>query len=292
MEQFIQQVVVGVVTGGIYACVALAVVMIYQAIGQLNFAQGEMAMFSCFIAWQMMQWGVPFWVAFVATILLSFLLGIVLERVLMRPLRHASPLSQLILFVGLMAILNSLAGTIWDFNVKPFPSPFGTSPFLGSILVSVHQAGMIGITVVLLVALYLFFRFTRTGLAMRAAATDPASARLVGIRVGWMGALGWGISTAIGAIAGMLIAPIIFLEPNMMAGTLIYGFAGAVLGGLTSPTGAVLGGLIVGVLENLAGTYIPVIGGELKLSIALAIIVLVLVARPQGLVGRVVVHRV
>lgn len=292
MEHLLQQVVVGLATGGIYACIALAVVMIYQAISQLNFAQGEMAMFSAFLAWQMMQWGAPYWVAFFATVFLSFVLGIVLERVLMRPLRHAPPLSHIILFIGLMTILNSLAGTIWDFGVKPFPSPFGSSPFLGSTLISAHQAGMMGVTLALLVCLFLFFRYTRVGLSMRAAATDPTSARLVGIRVGWMGALGWGLSSMLGAIAGMMIAPVIFLEPNMMAGTVIYGFAGAVLGGLGSPAGAALGGLIVGVVENLAGTYIPVIGGELKLSIALVIIILVLVVRPQGLVGRVVVHRV
>jgi branched-chain amino acid transport system permease protein len=140
--------------------------------------------------------------------------------------------------------------------------------------------------------LYGFFRFTSVGLAMRAAAGNPQSARLVGIRVGWMLALGWGMAAAIGAIAGMLIAPVVFLDPNMMLGILLYGFAGAVLGGLTSPGGAVIGGLLVGILENLVGTYVPHIGGELKLPIALLIIIIVLVVKPGGLFGRVSVQRV
>jgi branched-chain amino acid transport system permease protein len=195
-------------------------------------------------------------------------------------------------FIALLAILNSTAGFIWDFTVKSFPSPFGSAPLFGSSLISAHQAGMIGVTLLLLVFLFVFFRYTRIGLSMRAAAANPISARLVGVRVGWMNALGWGMAAAIGAIAGILIAPVVFLEPNMMISILLYGFAGAVLGGLTSPAGAVLGGFLVGVVENLAGTFIPVIGGELKLPIALMLIVAVLVFKPSGLMGRTVVQRV
>src|SRR4029077_3880273 len=183
-----------------------------------------------------------------------------------RPIHHAPVLSHVAVFIGLLAILNSLAGFIWDFNVKPFPTPFGTAPLFANGFIDAHQAGMIVITLLLLAALYGFFRFTRVGLAMRAAANDPVSARLVGIRVGWMTALGWGMAAAIGAIAGMMIAPIVFLEPNMMLGVLLYGFAGAVLGGLNSPGGAVAGGFLVGIVENLAGSFIPYVGRELKLS--------------------------
>ena len=150
----------------------------------------------------------------------------------------------------------------------------------------------IGVTLLLLLALYFFFQFTRIGLAMRAAASLPESARLVGINTSWMIALGWGMASAIGAIAGILIAPVVFLEPNMMGGVLIYGFAAAVLGGLTSPLGAVVGGFLVGVFENLAGTYIPGVGNELKLPIALALIITVLVLKPAGLFGRPIVKRV
>jgi branched-chain amino acid transport system permease protein len=192
----------------------------------------------------------------------------------------------------LFSILNSSAGQIWNFTIKTFPTPFGHRPLFGTSLIDTHAAGMIGVTAVLLGLLYVFFRGTRLGLAMRAAAANPQSAQLVGIRVGWMTALGWGMAAAIGAVAGMLIAPVVFLEPNMMLGVLLYGFAGAVLGGMTSPGGAVLGGFAVGVMENLAGTFIPYFGRELKLTIALILIVAVLMVRPSGIFGRQVVTRV
>ena len=291
MEILIQQIVSGVATGAIYACMALAIVMIYQAIHHLNFAQGEMAMFSTFVAWQLLAWGVPYWLAFVLTVTLSFAGGIIVERLVFKPIENAPVLSHVVVFIALFAIFNSLAGFIWNFEIKPFPSPFGSGALFGGI-VSQHQAGMIAVTVAVLALLYVFFRFTRIGLAMRAAAVNPESARLVGIRVSWMTALGWGMASAIGAVAGMMIAPVVFLEPNMMVSILLYGFAGAVLGGLTSPAGAVVGGLAVGVIENLAGTYIPVVGPELKLPVALFVIVAVLVVRPSGIWGRRTVQRV
>ena len=292
MELLTNQILAGIATGAIYACMALAVVMIYQAIDHLNFAQGEMAMFSTFISWQLMQWGVPYWWAFLLTLAFSFAGGILIERALFKPLAKAPILTHVAGFIALYAIINSVAGLTWDFTIKQFPTPFGSSPFLGSQLISTHQAGMIGVTLVLLVLLYFFFQYTRVGLAMRAAATLPESARLVGINTSWMIALGWGMAAAIGAIAGMLIAPVVFLEPNMMGGVLIYGFAAAVLGGLTSPFGAVIGGFLVGIFENLAGTYIPGVGNELKLPIALALIITVLVVKPNGLFGRAIVKRV
>ncbi|MGB3864097.1 MAG: branched-chain amino acid ABC transporter permease [Xanthobacteraceae bacterium] len=292
MELLINQILAGIATGAIYACMALAIVMIFQAIDHLNFAQGEMAMFSTFMAWQMMEWGVPYWWAFILTLIISFAGGVIIERLLFKPLAKAPVLTNVAGFIALFAIVNSVAGLIWDFTIKQFPSPFGSAPFLGSQLISTHQVGMIGVTVGLLIALFLFFRFTRIGLAMRAAAAMPESARLVGINTGWMVALGWGMAAGIGAIAGILIAPVVFLEPNMMGGVLIYGFAAAVLGGLSSPLGAVIGGFLVGVFENLVGTYIPGVGNELKLPIALALIVIVLVVKPTGLMGHTVVKRV
>ena len=292
MELFLHQVLAGLATGGIYACMALAVVMIYQAIDHLNFAQGEMAMFSTFIAWQLIQWGFPYWLAFGATIVISFAAGVLIERVVLRPIHDAPVLSHVVAFIALLSIFNSAAGFLWDWTIKNFASPFGSGQFLGQNLINKHDAGMIAVTLLLLVLLYLFFRHTRIGLAMRAAAANPESARLAGIRVGWMTALGWGMAAAIGSVAGMLIAPVVFLEPNMMLSILLYGFAGAVVGGLTSPGGAVIGGFSVGVIENLAGTYIPVVGREMKLSIALCIIVAVLCVKPSGLFGRPVVTRV
>jgi len=291
MELLLQQIMAGLANGAIYACMALAVVMIYQAIDHLNFAQGEMAMFSTFISWQLIAWGLPYWIAFAIAVVASFIAGVLIDRVLFRPVQNAPILSQIVAFIALFSILNSSAGQIWDYTIKSFPTPFGHAPLLNGLM-DTHEAGMIGVTMLLLALLYVFFRGTRLGLAMRAAAANPASARLVGIRVGWMTALGWGMAAAIGAIAGMLIAPVVFLEPNMMIGVLLYGFAGAVLGGLTSPAGAVAGGFAVGVLENLAGTFIPYVGRELKLTLALIMIVMVLMFRPTGLFGRTVVSRV
>lgn len=161
---------------------------------------------------------------------------------------------------------------------------------VGTHSFSAHQIGAVGVTLVVLAILYAFFRYTSVGLAMRAAAQNPESSRLVGIRVGWMLALGWGLAAAIGAIAGMMVAPTVYLDPNMMAGILLYAFAAALVGGIDSPGGAVLGGFLVGVLENLLGAYVIV--NELKLSVALVLIIGVLVVRPSGLFGKIHVTRV
>ena len=292
MQLLLQQVMAGLANGAIYALVALAVVMIYQAIDHLNFAQGEMATFSTFVAWQLIAWGLSYWLAFVLAVAASFIGGVLIERVLFKPLHNAPILASLVGFIALYSILNSSDGYLWNYTIKTFPTPFGTTPLFGSVLIDTHEAGMIGVTLLLLALLYLFFRGTRLGLAMRAAAANPESARLVGIRVGWMTALGWGMAAAIGAVAGMLIAPVVFLEPNMMLGALLYGFAGAVLGGLSSPGGAVFGGFAVGVIESLSGTFIPYVGSDLKLTIALVVIVAVLMVRPAGIFGRSTVSRV
>ena len=212
MDLILHQVLAGLATGAIYACLALAVVMIYQAIDNINFAQGEMAMFSTFIAWQLIEWGCPYWIAFALTIAISFVAGVLIERIVFKPIHDAPVLSHIVVFIALFSIINSSAGWIWDYTIKTFPTPFGTRSLIGNGLISAHDGGMIGVTLVLLVLLYLFFRHTRIGLAMRAAAANPESARLAGIRVGWMVALGWGMAAAIGAVAGMLIAPVVFLE--------------------------------------------------------------------------------
>ncbi len=289
MGHLLQQVLSGLATGSIYASLALALVMIHQATESVNFAQAEMAMFSTYVAWTLMQAGVPFWVAFVLTVVISFLGGVLIERTLIRPVESAPVLNQVIVFIGLLVIFNSLAGWIFTYTVKDFPSPFPERSLLDG-MISFHDLGVIGITLVMLALLYLFFRFTPLGLAMRAAAQNPASARLVGIRVGWMLAIGWGFAAALGAVAGIMVAPVLFLDPNMMSGVLIYAFAAALLGGISSPGGAVVGGLIVGVLENLVGTYL--IPSELKLAVALMLITIILVVRPSGLFGAAMAKRV
>ncbi len=288
MDAFLHQALAGLATGSIYASLALALVMIYQATNLVNFAQGEFAMFSTYIAWWLMQSGFSYEVAFLATVAISFVMGAAIERILIRRFEHASVLSVVVVFIGLLAIFNSVAGWLFGYSIKPFPSPFPKA--LGNTYLSAHELGAIGVMAAVLCLLVVFFRCTSIGLAMRAAAHNPASSRLVGIRVGWMLALGWGLAGAIGSIAGMMVAPVVFLEPNMMSGVLIYAFAAALLGGIDSPLGAVLGGFLVGVLENLLGAY--VIGSELKLTFALVIIVGVLVVRPAGLLGTVHVGRV
>jgi branched-chain amino acid transport system permease protein len=293
MDILVQQVVSGLATGGIYASLALALVMIYQATDVVNFAQGEMAMFSTYLAWTFLQAGMPYWVAFCCTVALAFVGGLVIERVVIRPVENAPILSIVIVTLGLLVILNSTAGWIYSYIQKPFPSPFPSKPIrIGNIVFGAHDLGAIGVTLVVLVLLFAFFRYTTLGLAMRAAAQNPVSSRLCGIRVSWMLALGWGLAATFGAVAGMMVAPVVFLDPNMMGGIQLYAFAAATVGGFTSPLGAVVGGLLVGVTENLVGTYVSFIGTELKLTVALAMIIVVLLVRPSGLFGRTVVRRV
>lgn len=290
MDIFLQQVLSGLATGGIYASLALALVIIYQATEIVNFAQGEMAMFSTYLAWTLIGAGMPYWAAFFMTVGISFAGGVLIERIIVRPVEQAPVLALVIVCIALLVIFNSVAGWIYTYTIKEFPSPFPDRPFLGSVYLNTHDMGAIGVTLAVMMLLFLFFRFTRLGLAMRAAAQNPESSGLVGIHVGWMLALGWGMASAVGAVAGMMVAPVLFLDPNMMGGVLIYAFAGALLGGITSPGGAVFGGFTVGVLENLVGTYL--IGNELKLTVALALIIGVLVLKPSGLFGKAAVSRV
>ena len=290
MNEFLHQLASGLALGGIYAIMALALVMIYQATHLVNFAQGEMAMFSTYFAWKLMDSGWPYWRAFVVSVIASFVGGVVIERLVVRPFSRAPVLASIIVFIGLALIFNALAGWLYGYSVTSFDTPFSGGPWFGTGYMSAHESGAVVVSLCVLALIYAFFRFTSLGLAMRAAAQNPVSSRLVGIRVGWMLAIGWGLAAAIGAIAGMMAAPIVYLDPNMMAGILLYAFAGAVLGGIDSPFGAAFGGFAVGVLENLVGAY--VVGAEVKLSVALAIIVGVLVWRPSGLFGRRLMARV
>jgi branched-chain amino acid transport system permease protein len=290
METFAHQLLSGLATGGIYASIALALVMIYQATHLVNFAQGEMAMLSTYVAWSLIESGMPYWSAFGATVVIAFVAGVALERMLIRPVARKSELAVVVVFIGLLVIFNSVAGWIWTHSLKTFPTPFSADYLPSSKYLTAHEVGAMLITLVELVVLYVFFRHTSLGLAMRAAAYNPVSSRLVGIHVGWMLALGWGLAAAIGAVAGMMVAHAVYLDPNMMMGILLYGFAGALLGGIDNPAGAVIGGFIVGVAENLLGAY--VIGTDLKLSVALILIVGVLTVRPSGLFGKAVVTRV
>jgi branched-chain amino acid transport system permease protein len=293
MQQFAQQVVSGIASGSIYASLALALALVYRASGVVNFAQGEMAMFSTYVALAFVNHGLGYWEAFAAAIAVSFLGGIAVERTAIRPVEGAPVLSVVIVTIGLLVIFNGLASWIWTPQVQFFPSGFsGGTLDVAGVTLGWDQLGVIGVTLGAMVAFFLFFRYTRVGLTMRAAALNPEASRLLGIRVSWMLALGWGFASVLGAVSGILIAPINLLTPNMMQAVLLYAFAAAVLGGLGSPIGAVIGGLGLGVTLNLLGTYVDFVTPELKLPIALGILIAILLVRPSGLFGRPAVLRV
>jgi len=293
VAEFWQQVVAGLASGGIYASLALAIVLIYRSTGVINFAQGEMATFATYLAWTFLDHGVSFWPAFLLTLVCAFAGGVAVERVVIRPVENRPVLTVVIVTIGLLILVNGLTSWIWGGAVRKFPSPFSTRPIhVAGVAFSIQDIGIICVCLASVVVLGLLFRFTKVGLALRAAAINPDASRLVGVRVSWMLALGWGLAAALGAVSGMMVAPVVFLDPNMMQGVLLYAFAAAVLGGLDSPLGAVVGGLTLGVLLNLLGTYVSTLGGEMRLVAGLAVILAVLVVRPSGLLGKAAVRRV
>jgi branched-chain amino acid transport system permease protein len=294
MQQFFQTLTTGLSDGAIYGSLALALVLIYKATEVINFAQGEMAMFTTYISWSLItHHGFSFWEAFFVTLLIAFVGGLVLQRTVIRPLERASVLTVVMATIALLVILNGLAAWIWSPQLQFFPSPFPTTSWVvGGVHISKQDVGTFGVVLACVLVLWLFFRFTKLGLAMRAGALNPNAARLLGVRTSWLLALGWGFAAALGAVSGMMVAPTVFLTPNMMQAVLIYAFAAAVLGGLESPVGAVAGGIALGVLLNMLGTYIHPVTSELRLPVALAILLIVLLIKPAGLFGRVVVRRV
>ena len=293
MQEFWQQVVSGIASGSIYASLALALALVYRASGVINFAQGEMAMFSTYVALAFINHGFGYWEAFFAAIGVAFAGGIAIERTVFRPVEDAPVLSVVIVTIGLLVVFNGLASWIWTPQVQFFPSGFSTGTVdIGGVTIGWDQLGIIAVTLGAMLAFFLFFRFTRVGLTMRAAALNREASRLLGIRAGWMLALGWGFAAVLGAVSGMLIAPINLLTPNMMQGVLLYAFAAAVLGGLGSPVGAVIGGLGLGVTLNLLGTYVDAVTPELELPLALGVLLTVLLVKPSGLFGKPAVRRV
>lgn len=293
MQEFLQLLFNGIATGGIFASLALALVLIYNAMGLVNFAQGEMAMFATFVAYGLLGRGMSFWIAFPVVLVLAFAGGILVHRIVIKPMERAPVLALVIITLGLATVINGLAGFIWGYVPRSFPSPFSADTLgIGGVYISYRDLGVIAVTGVVLLAVYLLLQRTTVGLTMRAAAHHPEASRLLGVQVSWMLALGWGLASAVGAVSGMMVAPILFLEPNMMQSIIIYAFAAAVLGGIESPLGAVVGGLLVGVIIELSGAYLPGVGGDLQLAVGLGIIVLVLILRPNGLFGRAATRKV
>jgi branched-chain amino acid transport system permease protein len=291
---FMQQVVSGLASGGIYASLALALVIIHRSTGVINFAQGEMATLCTYIAWTLtVNHGWRYWPAFVVTLLFSFAFGVVTHRAVIRPVERGSVLRVVIVTIGLLIAVNGFVVWQWTGEPHALASPFGSDTFdVGGVVVSAQDIGTIAVSIGIVILLWVLFRFTKLGLALRAAAVNPEEARLVGVRVTWMLALGWGIAAMLGAVAGMLTAPSVGLDPQMMQPILIYAFAAAVLGGIDSPLGAVVGGLVLGVMLNVIGVYVDFVGAELKLPVALLVILVVLLVRPSGLFGRAEVKRV
>ncbi len=292
MQEFLQLLVSGIATGAIFASLALALVLIYNAMGLVNFAQGEMAMFATFIAYTLVNRGMSFWIAFPVTMVLAFGGGVLIQRVVIRPVERAPVLTLVIITLGLATLVNGVAGFLWGYVPRSFGSPFSPDSIdLGGVFISYRDLGVIAVSGLVLLAIYLLLQHTTVGLTLRAAAHHPEASRLLGVQVSWMLALGWGLASAVGAVSGMMVAPILLLEPNMMQTIIIYAFAAAVLGGIESPLGAVVGGLLVGVTVNLAGAYIPN-AGDLQLAFGLGIIILVLILKPNGLFGRAATRRV
>jgi branched-chain amino acid transport system permease protein len=286
MSGFLQQVVSGLAAGGVYGSLALALVLIHRATGVINFAQGEMATFTTYIAWTLTtNHGIPYWPAVVITLVIAFAGGIGLHQTVIRPLEGGSVLRVVVVTIGLLLALNGLTAWIWSGEQRSLESPFGSGTItIGDVAVAWQDVGTIVVSLVVVVLLWALFQLTKVGLALRAAATNPAEARLVGVRVPWMLSLGWGLAAVLGAVSGLLVAyPAI--DPNLMQAVLIYAFAAAVLGGIDSPIGAFVGGLVVGVGLNLLSAYVDFVGTDLRLPAALVLILGVLLFRPAGLFG-------
>jgi branched-chain amino acid transport system permease protein len=290
---FAQQTVAGLAQGAIFGSLALALVLIYRATEVINFAQGEMAMATTYFAYQLTLWGLSYWAAFFLTLPIAFVFGVVVQLSVIRPVQHRSVLGVVIVTIGLFILIDGLVTWKWGADLKFMPAPFGNTVYhVGDVTIARQDIGTLLVTIFSVVLLWALFQFTKVGLAMRAAALRPAAALLVGVRVNWMLAIGWGLAAVLGAVAGLMTEPTTFLTPTMMQPILLYAFAAAVLGGLESPAGAVIGGLAIGVFLNLIGQYVGFATAELRLPIAFAVLLVVLLVKPSGLFGRKQVRRV
>jgi branched-chain amino acid transport system permease protein len=290
---FAQQTVAGLAQGAVFASLALALVLIYRATEVINFAQGEMAMGTTYIAYQLTLWGLSYWAAFGLTLVIAFALGVVIQLVVIRPVQHKSIIAVVIVTVGLFIVIDGIVTWVWGADLKFMAAPFGSDVYqVGGVAFSRGDLGTLLVAVLSVILLWGLFQFTKLGLAMRAAALRPAAASLVGVRVNAMLAIGWGLAAVLGAIAGLMTVPTQFLQPTMMLAILLYAFAAAVLGGLESAAGAVIGGLLLGVFLNLIGQYVGFATSELRLPIAFGVLLVILLIKPTGLFGRKQVRRV
>lgn len=293
MNLSLQLVVDGVAIGVIYGLVGLSLLMVYRSTGVLNFAQGEMAVFCTYVAWSLIvSLGVSLWLGFAATVLFSFVLGVVVERIFVRPAGAANPLTVMIVTIGLFMMFNSFQRDWWPAGPKSFPSPFPAGTVeIGDARVSWVSIGILGTAACVMVCLTALFRLTRVGLAMRAVVDNPTASSLMGISNHRIISLGWGLASAVGAIAGMLAVNLLLLDPSTAYALLLFSFATLVLAGMTSPVGVVVCGLLLGLLNAVASGF-KLIGTELSIVVTLLALILVLVVKPGGLFGKAPVVKV
>jgi branched-chain amino acid transport system permease protein len=286
MRDLVQTLVDGLGLGSIYAALALALVLIHRATGIVNFAQGEMGMVATFGAWSLLNAGLPLAAAVALALAGAFAGGMLIERVVMRPIEGRPQLSQVIVTLGLFIALGSLAGWIWGHDNHAFPSLFGDgATTLFGVRLRTDTLGTIGLLIAVVALLQLLLARTRIGLQLRAVAADQVASQLAGVPLGRTLMLGWGLAGALSALAGILIAPSLFLDVTFMRSVLIYAFAAAALGGFDSPLGAVVGGWTIGVAQSLASAYVDPLGGDLNILVPLIVILAVLLVKPSGLFG-------
>ncbi|PLT33491.1 branched-chain amino acid ABC transporter permease [Bacillus sp. V5-8f] len=280
----LQTLVSGLTIGCIYGLAALGLVLIYKTTDVVNFAQGEMAMFTTFISYIFLNsYGLPYYLSFILSLLFAAVLGIVAHQGIMRPVQKASLLNQIVLTLALYMFLRGVAGILWGHIPVGYPEALPGEPFqLGQVFIKPNELFVLGVSLLLMVVFYVIFHYTKIGLAMRAASQDVSTSQLMGVRVLGIFTWAWAIGTVLGGVAGMLIAPITYLDPNMMQEVSILAFAAAVLGGFVSLPGAVLGGLFIGIFETIVATYIST---ELKTPLVFLLIILILYVRPNGLFG-------
>jgi branched-chain amino acid transport system permease protein len=283
MTRFIDLTLNGISTGAVYAVVALALVLTWRATRIVNFAQGGMLMITTFIASSVISTSGSYWLGFAVALVCGLVLGAVVERALMRRVESGPPLNAVIVALGLLILLQALAGMIWGNTPRSFPPAFSIRGYdVGGTRVLFAPNDTFTVLVVIAVAagLAALFRGTALGLKMRAAAFQPEVARMLGVRVGRMFTLGWGLAALVGSLAGVLVAPAVFVGPNQFDPILIFGFTAAVLGGLDSPVGAVVGGISLGLALSYVSGYE---GASLVTLAALVILLAVLMIRPGGL---------
>ncbi len=292
MVQFIDLTLAGLSAGAVYAAIGLALVLIWRATRIVNFAQGGMLMITTFLAYTVVSNGGSYWLALAVAVVSGLVLGAVVERLVVRPVENKPPLNAVIVTFGLLVLLQGVAGMVFGGTPKSYPPAFGIRGFVVAgrrLLFTPNDLWVVLVVLAVMVGLAAVFRWTPLGLKMRSAAFAPEVARLLGVRVGRMFTVGWALAAAVGALAGVLVAPDTFVSPNAFDATLVFGFTAAVIGGLDSPPGAVVGGVSLGLVLSYVSGYL---GSDVVGLGSLVVLVVVLMVRPNGLFGRAAGRRV